>query len=258
MIAADGPITVERYMALCLGHPVHGYYTRRDPFGAAGDFVTAPEISQMFGELIGLWAVETWRLMGRPRPLALVELGPGRGTLMRGRSARRAGRPGFLRCGAGPARRDEPGAARGAAARACAAAPFRSPGTSGCRRLPAGPAIVVANEFFDALPVRQFVARRARLVRAPRRARPGWRARLRAVPGARARARHRRPLRRRPGAARSGACDWRERSPDWRGKAAARRSSSTTATRVRPSATRCRRCAATPSPTRSPSPARPT
>ena len=70
IIAADGPITVERYMALCLGHPVHGYYTTRDPFGAAGDFITAPEISQMFGELIGLWAVETWAAHGPAAPAA--------------------------------------------------------------------------------------------------------------------------------------------------------------------------------------------
>src|SRR5262249_32258244 len=82
MIAVDGPMSVATFMAVCLGHPAHGYYTARDPFGRAGDFITAPEISPMFGELIGLWAAAVWQMMGAPERLALVELGPGRGTLM--------------------------------------------------------------------------------------------------------------------------------------------------------------------------------
>ena len=82
LISLDGPLTVARYMALCLGHPVHGYYVTRDPLGARGDFVTAPEISQMFGELIGLWAAAVWQLIGEPVEVRLIELGPGRGTLM--------------------------------------------------------------------------------------------------------------------------------------------------------------------------------
>jgi len=82
LIGQDGPISLERYMALALTHPAHGYYMNRDPFGAEGDFTTAPEISQMFGELIGLWAAEVWAAMGNPNPLRLIELGPGRGTLM--------------------------------------------------------------------------------------------------------------------------------------------------------------------------------
>src|SRR5215472_14353586 len=73
---------VAHYMELCLTDPERGYYARRDPFGAAGDFTTAPEISQMFGELIGLWAAATWRAMGSPGEINLVELGPGRGTMM--------------------------------------------------------------------------------------------------------------------------------------------------------------------------------
>ena len=82
MIRAEGPISVERYMELALAHPDYGYYMNRDPFGASGDFTTAPEISQMFGELIGLWAAEVWVAMGSPNPVRLIELGPGRGTLM--------------------------------------------------------------------------------------------------------------------------------------------------------------------------------
>ena len=95
-IEADGPMRLDRYMALCLGHPTHGYYATRDPFGARGDFTTSPEISQMFGELIGLWCAEVWSQMGRPPRVRVVELGPGRGTLMADmlRAARAA--PGFL------------------------------------------------------------------------------------------------------------------------------------------------------------------
>jgi SAM-dependent MidA family methyltransferase len=81
-IELAGPMPVAQYMALCLTHPEHGYYTTRDPFGAAGDFITAPEISQMFGELIGLWAAAAWRAIGSPENVRLVELGPGRGTMM--------------------------------------------------------------------------------------------------------------------------------------------------------------------------------
>src|SRR5437868_12335473 len=69
-------------MRLCLAHPQHGYYRTQQAIGAGGDFITAPEISQMFGELIGLWAAEVWAAMGRPTAVRLVELGPGRGTLM--------------------------------------------------------------------------------------------------------------------------------------------------------------------------------
>src|ERR1700685_1380692 len=82
LIGQEGPISLERFMALALAHPTLGYYMNRDPFGAEGDFTTAPEISQMFGELIGLWAAEVWAAMGAPNPLRLIELGPGRGTLM--------------------------------------------------------------------------------------------------------------------------------------------------------------------------------
>src|SRR6476661_8828918 len=82
LISIAGPMPIAQYMATCLCHPSQGYYMTRDPFGAAGDFVTAPEISQMFGELIGLWAAAVWRKMGSPESIRLVELGPGRGTMM--------------------------------------------------------------------------------------------------------------------------------------------------------------------------------
>ena len=82
LIRIAGPMPVSQYMTLCLAHPEHGYYMTREPFGTAGDFTTAPEISQMFGELVGLWAAAVWQSMGEPSSINLVELGPGRGTMM--------------------------------------------------------------------------------------------------------------------------------------------------------------------------------
>ncbi len=83
LIAAAGPMPIARYMSLCMTHPKYGYYITRDPFGAQGDFTTAPEVSQIFGELLGLWALSVWRMMDQPETLRLIELGPGRGTMMR-------------------------------------------------------------------------------------------------------------------------------------------------------------------------------
>jgi NADH dehydrogenase [ubiquinone] 1 alpha subcomplex assembly factor 7 len=82
LIQSSGPMPVWRYMDLCLMHPRHGYYISRDPLGREGDFTTAPEVSQMFGELLGLWTASVWKQMGSPQMLRLIELGPGRGTMM--------------------------------------------------------------------------------------------------------------------------------------------------------------------------------
>jgi SAM-dependent MidA family methyltransferase len=166
LVAAEGPIPVDRYMALCLGHPVHGYYRTRDPFGAAGDFVTAPEISQMFGELLGLWAATVFESMGRPDRILLVELGPGRGTLMA--DALRAARamPGFR------AAIEVHLVETSSLLRERQRATLEGAGVpiawhERLEDLPPGPAIVLANEFLDALPIRQFVRTEA-----------GWRERL--------------------------------------------------------------------------------
>lgn len=157
IIEAEGPIPFDRFMQLCLGHPEFGYYLTRDPFGVDGDFTTAPEISQMFGELVGLWAAETWSRQARKEPVRLVELGPGRGTLMA--DALRACRvaPEFLASlkevclvETSPILREKQAAklqGRGVTIRW-----FDS-----IADLPEGPAIVLANEFFDALPVRHFI-----------------------------------------------------------------------------------------------------
>jgi SAM-dependent MidA family methyltransferase len=165
LIRDEGPLSISSYMALCLGHPRHGYYMTRDPFGAQGDFTTAPEISQMFGELIGLWAGTVWRMMGGPASVRLVELGPGRGTLMA--DALRAAKavPG-LRDALSVHLVEMSPVLRQVQARTLAgvADPVWHDGVADAL---VGPAIIVANEFLDALPLDQFV-----------RAVDGWRERL--------------------------------------------------------------------------------
>lgn len=150
-IALEGPITVERYMSLCLRH----YYATRDPLGSAGDFTTAPEISQMFGELIGLWMLEVWNGMGRPA-CRLVELGPGRGTLMA--DLLRATRllPDFKGSATVHLVETSP-ALRAKQQTALASSGFSFHWHDRIEDVPSGPTLLVANEFFDALPVRQFV-----------------------------------------------------------------------------------------------------
>jgi len=156
LIATEGPLPVSRYMALCLGHPRHGYYTTRDPLGAAGDFTTAPEISQMFGELIGLWCAEVWRGMGAPARIRLVELGPGRGTLMHDmlRAARLV--PEFERAIEVHLVETSPVLAKLQREKlANAAVPVAWQASTA--DLPAGPLLTIANEFVDALPIDRFV-----------------------------------------------------------------------------------------------------
>ena len=161
MIRTDGPISVEHFMELALGHPEHGYYMNRDPFGASGDFTTAPEISQMFGELVGLWAAEVWTAMGSPSKIRLIELGPGRGTLMS--DALRAGRivPEF-RAALDVTLVEMSPALAEIQYDALVASGASVAWTLDLASAPAGPAIVIANEFLDALPVRQYVMRGGR------------------------------------------------------------------------------------------------
>ena len=157
-LAKGGLITVEQFMQIALADPQYGYYMTRDPFGTEGDFTTAPEISQMFGELIGLWAAEVWTSMGRPNPVRLIELGPGRGTLMS--DALRAARivPEFRAALDVTLIETSPPLAQiQYDALLTAGAPIAWKGSFA--EAPDGPAIVIANEFLDALPVRQFERR---------------------------------------------------------------------------------------------------
>ena len=158
-IAESGSLGVAEYMAEALGHPEHGYYATRDPLGAAGDFTTAPEISQVFGELIGAWCVEVWRAMGAPNPVRLVELGPGRGTLIAdaGRMWRHVAPEFTLTARLHLVETSPPLRARQRATLAAAATPPTWHAT--LAEVPEGPMILLANEFFDALPVRQYVRR---------------------------------------------------------------------------------------------------
>jgi SAM-dependent MidA family methyltransferase len=157
LIAAQGPISVAQYMTMALHDAGGGYYATRQPFGAAGDFTTAPEVSQMFGELLGLWCVQVWHDQGQPRQKRLMELGPGRGTMMADalRAARAA--PEFLDglevvlVEASPALQklqQEKLAQSGAAIRWT---------THFDDSLTDRPLFLLANEFFDAMPVRQYV-----------------------------------------------------------------------------------------------------
>lgn len=152
-IALEGPLSVATVMAEALSHPQFGYYMVQEPFGSAGDFITAPEISQMFGELLGLWLGAVWLSMGAPARVDLVELGPGRGTLMA--DARRAlGRvPGF------PLERPVHLVETSPRLRAVQAATIGAAVVhhDHAAALPDDAALLIlANEFFDALPIRQF------------------------------------------------------------------------------------------------------
>ena len=155
LIKSSGPIPVWRYMELCLLHPQHGYYLSKDPLGREGDFITAPEVSQMFGELLGLWAASVWKAMDSPPLLRLIEIGPGRGTLMA--DALRALRvlPPLYQAlsihlvEVNPVLRDKQESA-----------------LSGSRNItwhatiddvPDGPSVIFANEYFDVLPIHQAV-----------------------------------------------------------------------------------------------------
>lgn len=166
LIKLKGPISIADFMTDALGHPHEGYYMRQTPIGAEGDFTTAPEISQVFGELIGLWLVEAWQGMGSPESFNLIELGPGRGVLMADilRAARL--RPGFARAAqvwlletSGLLRLEQQKRLKTTEIKPLWADEFAD--------IPPAPSLIVANEFFDCLPIHQF-----------ERVKTGWRERM--------------------------------------------------------------------------------
>lgn len=156
-VREEGPMDVGSFMTLALAHPEHGYYMTRDPLGVNGDFTTAPEISQMFGELLGAWAADVWAKLGSPARFTLLECGPGRGTLMADALRATACVPAFLNAVSlhlleiSPPLRHSQKKILGA---------YNPTWHETLDTLPDGaPLIVLANEFFDALPVRQLVRR---------------------------------------------------------------------------------------------------
>jgi SAM-dependent MidA family methyltransferase len=155
-IAMAGPMPVRQYMTLCLSHPDHGYYATRDPLGRSGDFITSPEISQVFGELLGLWAAEVWRQMGEPENVRLIELGPGRGTMML--DALRAVQvvPAFRSALVLHMVEISP-VLQARQQHALSAVDVPMMWHQSFDEVPEGPAIVLANEMFDVLPVNQAV-----------------------------------------------------------------------------------------------------
>jgi NADH dehydrogenase [ubiquinone] 1 alpha subcomplex assembly factor 7 len=155
-IKLAGPMPVRQFMTLCLTHPEHGYYMTRDPLGRSGDFITAPEISQVFGELIGLWAASVWQLMGQPENVRLVELGPGRGTMML--DALRAAQvmPAFRSAIVVHLVEVSP-VLQHRQQMAFSGIDVPVVWHQSLEEVPEGPAIVLANEFVDALPVHQAI-----------------------------------------------------------------------------------------------------
>jgi len=154
LIATGGPIPVADFMRACLFDPEHGYYTRAEPFGAAGDFITAPEISQMFGELLATWLHAAYVAQGAPAEAVLVEIGPGRGTMMADmrRTLGRLGSP--LAAGSIVLVEASPRLAAVQQA-ALAGGPGHLTWCDGPDGLPDAPLYLVANELFDAIPIRQ-------------------------------------------------------------------------------------------------------
>ncbi len=151
------PLSIAEYMHFALSHADHGYYMTRDPFGVQGDFITAPEISQMFGEMLGLWAAVVWQGMGSPEKVNLVELGPGRGTLMSDMLRAGSAAPGFGDAVQVHMVETSPPLKtlqQQALEEIDLAHPAQWHGAFD--DVPDGPVIVIANEFFDALPIEQY------------------------------------------------------------------------------------------------------
>lgn len=164
LIETSGPISVSEYMTMCLSDPDSGYYMTRNPFGTQGDFITAPDVSQMFGELIAIWSIGIWHTLERPSNIVLCEIGPGRATLMNDmlRTITQLA-PGFAKSAkvvlveTSPPLIDRQ-------REALASFETNIQWIDRFDAVPHGPLILVSNELFDALPVRQFVKHNGRFV----------------------------------------------------------------------------------------------
>ena len=157
LIKSTGPMPVWSYMELCLTHPRHGYYVSHDPLGREGDFTTAPEVSQMFGELLGLWAASVWKVIGSPPLLRLIELGPGRGTMMA--DALRALRVLPPLYQALSIHLVEINSVLREKQKATLSGARNIEWHDNIDEVPEGPAVILANEYFDVLPIHQVVKR---------------------------------------------------------------------------------------------------
>ncbi|MCO5730403.1 class I SAM-dependent methyltransferase [Rhizobium sp. SSA_523] len=160
LIRMNGPISVTDYFALCLADPEHGYYRTREPFGPGGDFVTAPEISQLFGEMLGIFMVHAWQSHGSPTPVRLVEIGPGRGTMMLDmlRVIAKLAPPLHETLSVHLVETSE--RLRGVQRVTLEAFSARITWHSAFEEVPEGFTLIAANELFDAIPIRQFVKTR--------------------------------------------------------------------------------------------------
>jgi NADH dehydrogenase [ubiquinone] 1 alpha subcomplex assembly factor 7 len=156
IIRNEGPISIARFMQEVLGHKEHGYYTTQEVFGVKGDFTTSPEISQMFGEMIGLWAVYAWQEMGSPPNVALVEFGPGRGTLMKDLLRATKHIAGFHEA-ISIHLVEISSSLKQAQAESLDSYKNKLTWHKNFSTLPNKPIIVIANEFFDALPIHQYI-----------------------------------------------------------------------------------------------------
>ncbi|MDX8438770.1 class I SAM-dependent methyltransferase [Mesorhizobium australafricanum] len=157
LIGATGPIPVSEYMALCLFDPDAGYYTTREPFGAAGDFITAPEVSQMFGELVAIWLYQAWQGAGRPLPVTFAEIGPGRGTLMKDMLRTWSRLDPALVADASFAMIETSRRLVEIQKETLAGRDAKLDWHQTIDTLPRQPLFIVGNELFDAVPIRQFV-----------------------------------------------------------------------------------------------------
>ncbi|MEM5473947.1 class I SAM-dependent methyltransferase [Hoeflea sp. AS60] len=157
LIAQTGPIKVSDYFAMCLADPDHGYYQTREPFGESGDFTTAPEISQLFGEMIGVFLVQAWQVQGAPEQVRIVEIGPGRGTLMSDALRVIARLAPELYASATVHMVETSERLRNVQRQTLVRMKQRITWHDAFEEIPAGFTLMVANELFDAIPIRQFV-----------------------------------------------------------------------------------------------------